>query len=82
MAVGCVSRFPFQSLGGVVELPGAVRVDVDNSLLDHLFYTFAEFFLDVSGKILVEQIGYALAGGFDDVSRRLFEGNLDFFKFG
>lgn len=83
MAVGHMARFPFQTVGSVVESSGAVRVDVDNTLLNHLLNIFAELFLDVFGKILVEKIGYTLAGGFDYVSWRLFvESSLDFFKFG
>ena len=54
MAVGHVARFPFQTVGGVVEFTGAVRVYVENSLLNHLLNISAEFFLDVFGKILVE----------------------------
>ena len=29
MAVGCVACIPFQTVGSVVEFPGAVRVDAD-----------------------------------------------------
>ena len=61
MAVGHVARLPFRTVGGVVEFPGAVRVNVDNALLNHLLNIFAELFLDVFGKILVEKIGYTLA---------------------
>lgn len=45
------SRLPFQAVSGVVELPRAICIDVDNSFLNHFLHVFTEFFLDVSGNV-------------------------------
>ena len=50
--------------------------------MNHLFYTFAELFLEISAEFFVEKIGDVLTRGFDYVSWRLFESCLDFLELG